>query len=330
MNKFWKDMGIAAVMGLLVPAILLAAVVAMAQEKPDGSVPYEETIVSTGASPETAPPAQRRLISVLNQEGAVTEMDLNDYLTGVVLAEMPVSFEDEALKAQSVVARTYTIRAAQGAAKHDNAAVCTNSGCCQGYMAVDAFLNKGGKEQDVQHIRELVASTQGQVLTYEGKLIEATYFSCSGGTTEDAVAVWGTDVPYLQAVESPGEEHAAHYTDTVTFSADEFQEKLGISLSGKPSGWFGEVTYTDGGGVATMKIGEEVFTGTQLRKLLGLRSTALEIEVADQTITVTTRGYGHRVGMSQYGADAMAAAGSTYPEILTYYYQGTELSMYTD
>ena len=197
-------------------------------------------------------------------------------------------------------------------------------------MAPETFLAKGGKEQDVQRIRELVAATDGEVLTYEGELIEATYFSCSGGATEDAVAVWGTDVPYLRSVVSPGEEHAAHYTDTVSFSSQTFASRLGLPLTGRPATWFSEITYTEGGGVATMKIGTETFYGTQLRKLLGLRSTAFEITMEDDLIIVTTHGYGHRVGMSQYGADAMAASGSTYPEILAYYYQGAVLSIYTD
>jgi stage II sporulation protein D len=222
------------------------------------------------------------------------------------------------------------MRAEKGAAKHAEASVCTNSTCCQGYLSVDAFLGKGGKATDVQRIRDLVASTDGQVLTYDGNLIEATYFSCSGGTTEDAVAVWGTDVPYLQSVASPGEEHATHYSDTVTFDASDFALKLGMALSGQPSTWFGNTTYTAGGGVATMTIGEKLFAGTELRKLLELRSTAFDVATQGDSIIITTRGYGHRVGMSQYGADAMAEAGSTYPEILAYYYQGTELTQYAD
>ena len=325
MKQFWKDMGIAATMGLILPAVLLAAVVSLATQK-------EEMPLQTEPIPQTntaEPLAAQKQISVL-QDGQVVQMALNDYLTCVVLAEMPVSFEEEALKAQTVVARTYTIRAANGAAKHAEAAVCTNSGCCQGYMAVETFLGKGGKEEDVQHIRDLVEATSGQVLVYDGQLIEATYFSCSGGATEDAVAVWGTDVPYLQSVASPGEEQATHYTDTVTLSASDVASKLGLELSGKPATWFGAVTYTAGGGVATMDIGGQEFTGTELRKLLGLRSTAFEVEVVEDIITITTRGYGHRVGMSQYGADAMAASGSTYPEILAYYYQGTELTQYAD
>lgn len=329
MNKFWKEMGIAAVMGLFVPAVLLAAVVAIARDEPEPSAIGEETRHESGTAALTEPEQTARIL-VLDADGNTVTMELNDYLTAVVLAEMPVSFEEEALKAQSVVARTYAIRAAGGASKHEQAAVCTNSSCCQGYMAVEDYLMKGGKERDVQRIRDIVAETESQVLTYEGKLIEATYFSCSGGATEDAVAVWGTDVPYLQSVESPGEEQAAHYTDTVSFSPTDFASRLGISLTGEPSKWFSERTYTEGGGVATMKIGTESFSGTQLRKILGLRSTAFEIETDDDVIVITTHGYGHRVGMSQYGADAMAAAGSTYPDILTHYYQGTELTTYTD
>ena len=329
MNQFWKEMGISMIMGLLVPAVVLSVVVSIARNRSVLLTPQEETIFETTVSAQTEPLEDTRIL-VLSEESQTIEMELCDYLTGVVLAEMPVSFEDEALKAQSVVARTYIIRASKGASKHDPAAVCMDSACCQGYLAPDTFLIKGGNERDVQRIRELIAETAGEVLTYEGELIEATYFSCSGGVTEDAVAVWGTDVPYLQSVESPGEEHAAHYTDTVTFSAEEFASRLGISLTGRPSGWFSNITYTEGGGVASIKIGTESFSGTQLRRLLGLRSTAFEIATEDDSISVTTRGYGHRVGMSQYGANAMAASGSAYGEILTYYYQGTQLTAYTD
>lgn len=174
-------------------------------------------------------------------------------------------------------------------------------------------------------MRRAVEATAGLVLTYEGSLIEATYFSCSGGSTEDAAAVWGTDFPYLQAVESPGEEQAAHYTDTVTLNAQSFQAALGETLPGAPDSWFGEITYTDGGGVAEMKIGGKTYSGTKLRRLLQLRSTAFTIRAGEDTIEITTKGYGHRVGMSQYGADAMAVKGSYFKTILAHYYPGTRL-----
>lgn len=328
MHQMLKDAGIAIILGLLMPAVLLGLIVSHA-ELPEALPP------KTTATQQTEPPSETAVseavqISVLTSDGTVVWMDLTDYLTGVVLAEMPVSFEAEALKAQTVVARTYTIRAANGASKHSDAAVCTTSSCCQSFITIEDFIRKGGSSGDVDRIRNYIAATDAQVLTYGGKLIEATYFSCSGGSTEDAVAVWGTDVPYLQAVESPGEEHAAHYEDSVTFSAEELASKLDISSTGEPSGWFGQTTYTEGGGVDTMSIGGQVFSGTELRKKLGLRSTAFRVECTEDSITIVTRGYGHRVGMSQYGADAMAAGGSTYEEILAHYYQGTELTQYTD
>ena len=251
-------------------------------------------------------------------------MDLREYLVGVVLAEMPADFASEALKAQAVVARTYTRKRMEGG-KHGQAAVCMDSGCCQGWRSGEDYLAQGGKPSAVEKVRAAVADTDGLVLRYEGRLIDATYFSCSGGVTEDAVAVWGQDVPYLKSVQSPGEEEAPRFSDTVTFSPGDFAGKLGLSAAGDPGNWFGAVTYTAGGGVETMVIRGKSFSGTQLRSKLGLRSTAFEIQVSGDTITVTTRGFGHRVGMSQYGAQAMAQEGSSFSEILAHYYTGTEL-----
>ena len=253
-------------------------------------------------------------------------MELDEYLTGVVLAEMPVSFELEAQKAQAVVARTYTMRACRRGGKHDGAAVCTDSTCCQSYISPADYLAAGGTQAGVDRVRGAVEATAGQVLTYDGELIEATYFSCSGGSTEDAAAVWGAAYPYLKAVDSPGEENAAHYSDTEVFTAARFEAALGRDLPGEPTTWFGVTTYTTGGGVASMEIGGQTYQGTTLRSLLGLRSTAFTVEADRICVTITTKGFGHRVGMSQYGADAMAVLGSTYPEILAHYYQGTSLT----
>ena len=267
------------------------------------------------------------LLPVLMENGEIRMMVMDDYVTAVVLAEMPTDFETEALKAQAVVARTYALRRVTTGNKHPQQAVCTDSACCQAYCADPEHTFSA---QTVEKIRGAVRQTQGQVLTYGGSLIEATYFSCSGGMTEDAAAVWGEDIPYLQSVESPGEEGAAHYVDTVSFSASEFSDKLGKELSGQPGEWIGPITYTEGGGVDTICIGGEQYSGTQLRSLLGLRSTAFLITGAGDTVTVTTKGFGHRVGMSQYGADAMAVRGSTYEEILAHYYPGTVLEKWPD
>ena len=312
-----KQMLLSFLAGAVVPLVLAA----LFQKTP--ALPEAE---SESISPTQIASAQdpATVLTVMNRAGNLQQMDLREYLVGVVLAEMPADFASEALKAQAVVARTYTRKRMEGG-KHGQAAVCMDSGCCQGWRSGEDYLAQGGKQSAVEKVRAAVADTDGLVLRYEGRLIDATYFSCSGGVTEDAVAVWGQDVPYLKSVQSPGEEEAPRFTDRVSFSAAEFAGKLGLSAAGDPGNWFGSVTYTTGGGVETMVIRGKTLSGTQLRSKLGLRSTAFEIAVSGDKITVTTRGFGHRVGMSQYGAQAMAQEGSSFSDILAHYYTGTEL-----
>jgi len=317
MKQITKDIFTSLFMGLVLPWLLLNFGVALLNNR---EAPVSEP-VSTG--PEQLPLEAK----VRQEDGTVTAMDMDTYLEGVVLAEMPAWFETEALKAQAVVARTYTRKAWQTGGKHGDGSVCMVPSCCQGYRAAHDYLEQGGTKEAVEKIRSAVQATSAQVLTYEDALIEATYFSCSGGSTEDAAAVWGRDFPYLQAVESPGEEEAAHYRDTVTFSHAQLEDRLETALTGTPSDWFGDMKLTEGGGVESLRIGEKSFSGTELRSLLDLRSAAFTVEPGTDGLIFTTRGYGHRVGMSQYGADAMAVAGSTYEEILTHYYQGTKLTL---
>ena len=261
-------------------------------------------------------------IYVLTDKG-ILEMNLEEYLIGVLLREIPGDFHIEAQKAQAVVARTYTMRTTQLKNKHEQNAICTDSGCCQGYRDPEEYLLSGGSEDRVALAKQAVMETTGQVITYQGLPIDATYFSCSGGQTEDAIAVWGVDIPYLQSVSSPGEEFGAHFTDYKQFTLEAFQQAIGRPLHGYAKEWFGETIYTKGGGVESMRIGGELYTGTQLRELLDLRSTAFAVSVSNDMIYITTKGFGHRVGMSQYGAQAMALRGKEYPEILAHYYPGT-------
>ncbi len=265
-------------------------------------------------------------ICVIKNSG-IESMMLEDYIVGVVLGEMPAHFDEEALKAQAIVARTYACKSIVSS-KHKQADVCTDSACCQAYIQPDVYVESGGDALFIEKVEQSVSTTKGVVLIYQGELIEATYFSCSGGRTEPAYAVWGTDVPYLQAVDSPGEEEAVHYTDTVVFSSDEFCHKLGNSFSGPSEGWIEEISYTDGGGVAFITLGGHRYTGTEIRKMLNLRSTAFVISAMGDNVIVTTKGYGHRVGMSQYGAQALAQRGKSYETILKHYYPGTELTVY--
>ena len=262
------------------------------------------------------------LLPVILPDGTLRQMDLEEYIICAVMGEMPADFESEALKAQAVVARTYALRMHTLSEKHESGALCTDSGCCQAFCSTQDYIAKGNTETAVEKIKNAVRQTENQVLTYNGELIEATYFSCSGGKTEEALAVWGQDVPYLRSVTSPGEEGAPHYVDTVSFTVSELEERLGIPLTGD---WLGDVTYTEGGGVDTIQIGAESFRGTQLRSLLSLRSTAFVMTAVADRVIITTKGYGHRVGMSQYGADAMAVKGHSYVEILEYYYPGAKM-----
>lgn len=311
MKKCWKELALALLLAWGVPWVVMAAAeVAMSKEQ-------------TGQVAQTQPTqteAETALSIPVWKDGTLQQMELTEYLTGVLIGEMPGSFHAEAKKAQAIVARTYTLRRIGGTDKHPGA-VCTDSQCCQGYLDPAAFED----QEAVRLARMAVETTADLVLTYDGVLIDATYFSCSGGMTEDAVAVWGSDVPYLQSVESPGEEIAEHYTDAVYFTKEQLETALAVELKGNSDAWIGTIVYTEGGGVASADIGGIRFSGTAVRSALGLRSTAFTAKTQQDGITFTTKGYGHRVGMSQYGAQAMALNGSGFEAILAHYYQGTAL-----
>ena len=323
MDSKWKDVLCALILGLICPGVL----VSMIQNAKIQSLPNETLISECSTITETV--RKDSQVAVLTNTGEIISMEWDEYITGVVLCEMPVEFEAEALKAQAVVARTYALRRISTGGKHIGADVCTDPSCCQGYRDLSNFLESGGTEEQLNKVENAVISTNSQVLLYNGEPIEATYFSCSGGRTEDALAVWGAEIPYLRATDSPGEEKANHYTDTVHYSGEEFLKRLGLSSTVRPEGWVEEITYTEGGGVKDIRICGQAFSGTKVRQLLGLRSTAFVISVVGEKVTITTKGFGHRVGMSQYGAEAMAVAGSNYKDILNHYYQGTSLSEYS-
>lgn len=330
MTKGGKQILFAFFLGMVLPSLIFSIYIRNQPKNeqlattPETTQTLETTLLQTQP---TTKPEKKEMLPVLMQDGTVEEMELNAYLTGVVLREMPANFEVEALKAQAVVARTYTLQKLPNS-KHKDAVVCTDASCCQGYCSENEYIAGGGSREELKKVQTAVLATDGLVVTYNGSLIEATYFSCSGGKTEDAAAVWGQDVPYLQATDSPGEEKATHYTDTVTYTTKEFCQMLGVNFTGPSAGWVESITYTDGGGIDEMRLCGKTFSGTQLRKLLNLRSTAFILTALGDTITITTKGYGHRVGMSQYGADAMAVKGSDFEEILAHYYKGTELTYY--
>ena len=313
MRSLWKDILFAVCFGIILPGILLNLFVWKVQSQENAEIMETDTKNRQLNVPEVA---------VLHPGGVKTSMELETYLTGVLLAEIPADFHMEALKAQAVAARTYTWKANDTGGKHGDGSICTDPSCCQSYMEESAYLSVGGNHEHLDKVRQAVSSTASMVIFYDGELIEATYFSSAGGSTEAAAAVWGADYPYLQPVSSPEEPAVV----TLRYSMVDFCKLLGIVPLKEDAQWFGPITYTDGGGVDTIEIGGEVFSGVWLRTLLGLRSTAFEIEEEDGDLRIITKGFGHRVGMSQYGANTMAEQGSTWQKILQHYYPGTTVA----
>ena len=259
--------------------------------------------------------------------GEILSLPVEEYLVGVLVSEMPMSFNDEALKAQAIAARTFVFKKISDG-KHSGFDVCDQSSCCQAWNSMHIFRERFGSNYDtyIKKAVQAVQETSGMMIYYENELIDAPYFSCSGGRTEDAVAVWGSDIPYLKTVDSPGEENASNYHSVVSIASDEFCRCLErTDLTGNPELWLGDIVLSEGGGVLSIEIGNKYYSGTDLRRIFGLKSTLFSISTEPDRIIFDVKGYGHRVGMSQYGANVLAEAGYEYEEILKHYYQGVEI-----
>lgn len=265
--------------------------------------------------------------------GEVTEMDLGAYLVGVLRAEMPASFPAEALKAQAVAGRTYTIYQLRQGARHETADICTDHTCCQAYLGEEEAWSRWGEDAaDYEtKIRSAVQETDGEVILYDAQPILAVFHSASAGLTRGAGEVWMSDLPYLQAVESPEkEESIPDYFSRAEFSAEEVKEKFlaaypEMDFSAPCSQWLTEAATDSAGSVVTVSVGGMKLKGAHVRNVLGLRSACFDWEIQDGKFVFYVTGYGHGVGMSQYGAAAMAEEGATWREILQHYYSGVEI-----
>ena len=274
-------------------------------------------------------------ISLLHKKtGEVEQVKLDEYLCNVVSAEMPATFEQEALKAQAIVARTYTIYKILNK-KHDNADICDDSTCCQAWISKDDRLSRweeNQRESNWQKICSAVNETSGKIITYENKPIDAFFHSNSGGITEVPVNVWGgTGYPYLQSVETSGENAYTQYASEVTLSQEELINKLkekysDISIDFTNSEDIKILEYTESKRVKTVKFGNHEISGVEARMLFGLKSTNFEISRDGNNIKFSVKGYGHGVGMSQTGADSMAKNGSRAEEIIKHFYTGVEIT----
>ena len=293
--------------------------------------PETETLSPAPAALPAAPfpaPAQLR---VLLPDGTAAAMDTQDYLTGVVSAEMPPGFHDEALRAQAVAARTYALYCA-AFSKHGEAQVCTDYRCCQAWQSDAQLREKWGEDYDANYekIRSAVEDTYGEYLAAGGQPVFAAFHSSSASVTENSAAVWSA-VPYLVSVPSPETaDDVPNYISTLRCSPIDFRDTVlsvhpGADFSGPEDQWIGELRRDESGRVASVVLGGEEVSGTELRSLFSLRSTAFELSYSSSAFTFTVTGFGHGVGMSQYGADKMARLGADYRQILAHYYPGTTL-----
>ncbi len=307
-------------------------------------VPFRSALTGKKAAPEK-PPEPKPEIRLPFESGAldsdiilrvldgetVQEMDLGTYLVGVVRAEMPASFELEALKAQACAARTYTLYKLSNGGNHgETANICTDSTCCQAYISEErAFANWGGNANAYeQKVEQAVVETDGQAILYNNTPVLAVFHSSSAGLTRAAGEVWMNDLPYLQPVQSPEPgDTIPNYHSRVDFTAEEFRTKFleaypEADFSGKAGSWLTNPVSDEAGTVRTLRVGGVEVKGTQLRSILGLRSACFTWEVQNETISFFVTGYGHGVGLSQYGANQMASEGADFREILTHYYTG--------
>ncbi|MCL2838200.1 MAG: stage II sporulation protein D [Oscillospiraceae bacterium] len=271
--------------------------------------------------------------------GEVVYLDFEEYILGVVAAEMPASFEIAALQAQAIAARSFILyrmqiyRAYGAPSEHHGADSCTNFAHCVAWTSMEAARERWGDRADYYEprLRYAVESTVGAYMTYNGHVARAFFFAMSSGRTENSEDVWSAAIPYLRSVHSGDYYDLPNFQTYAQFSVAEFVERLraeraGLLVGHTLSEALGEITRTDGGRVGSIRIGNESFRGTEIRRIFGLRSHNFEVSTDDWYVYFTVRGFGHGVGMSQHGANRLARDGLSYSEILKTYYSGVDIT----
>jgi stage II sporulation protein D len=262
-----------------------------------------------------------------------------EYVCGSVAAEMPLAYHEEALKAQAVACYTNCLRLKNSNNKEESngADISDDISVHQGYITEDERKEKWGDDFNKYEskLRSIVTDVLGEYITYDEKICVAAFSAICTGTTETAENVWGSKTPYLVSVKSEGDKLSPTYSSTVTFSKSQFisiMKDLGVSIDSKAdlTEIIGKPKATKAGTVLTIKINSKEVTGSNMRQAFSLRSPAFKITATENEVTFNVSGYGHGVGMSQYGADYMARQGSTYDEILKHYYKGVEIKNHSD
>lgn len=290
----------------------------------------EEEVVSQ----EPVERVENNFVDLLHKaDGTVEHLGLEEYLYGVVAAEMPASYELEALKAQAVVARTYT-KYKQEEKKHDNADICDDSTCCQAWISKENRFSRWeepDRESNWNKIVQAVNDTAGKYIAYEGKPINALFHSNSAGKTELPINVWGGNYPYLQIVETSGENEYSTYASEVVISKDELIQKMleknsKFKINFKDDDAMRILEYNESGRVKTLKVGNTELSGVEARAIFGLKSAKFEFMIDEDEIKFQILGYGHGVGLSQSGSDSLAKQGKNFEEIITHYYKNVEIT----
>lgn len=326
---------IVAVLLLLLPLPAYSAT----STNPAPSVPTAPSAdTPADAKPSLDVPIEGAVFRVLCSDEVVTLAE-EDFLLRVLAMEMSPDTHEEALKAQSVAAYTYYARRRQAQADKPDPTLQGADFATPNATFPDAYTEENLRErwgekyeENRQKLTEAIQAVRGVTMTYEGKLIDACYHSISCGNTESAETVWGSDIPYLQTVVSPGDRLAPTYASQVTVSVEEAKAILttelpDLTLSDDPAAWFGTPVLSEAGTVAQQPIGNSQLAGTRVRQLFGLRSAAFTITCDGDAFTFSVKGYGHGVGMSQYGADYLARQGYSYQEILRYYYTDVTINI---
>lgn len=274
-------------------------------------------------------------VKVLMENGETKELPLDEYLYGVLSAEMPASYEKEALKAQAIVARTYTMYKILKDKKHEESDICSSYTCCQAWIDENAKKEKWKEKYDEYNdkIKSAVDETKGKIITYENAPINALFHANSGGKTELPINVWGGNYPYFAIVETSGEEGYSGYASEVEISKEDFINKIkekynDFEINFLENNCIEILEYTDSGRVKNIKIGNKEISGVNLRTILSLKSSNFSFELLENTVKFKVVGYGHGVGLSQSGSDVLAQNGKNAEEIINHYYKNIEIINY--
>ncbi|NRD77154.1 stage II sporulation protein D [Bacillus sp. BRMEA1] len=313
---------------LIIPAVL---VLPFSEGKTNGKL-GEQLKEKAPANETVSPSSTDEAVEVAvyrSKKKKVEKVPLEDYLVGVVAAEMPAEFNEEALKAQALTARTYIVNRllSKDTLGVPEGAEVTDTPLHQAYESDDELRRDWGMDYNWKRkkIVAAVRATSGQIITFKGKPIQAQFFSTSNGYTENSEDYWSGSIPYLRSVSSPWDKSSPQFFNQKVLSLQSFEKLLGVKVG--TSGTIGKiVARTSGKRVAEVDFSGKQLTGKDIREKLDLKSSDFSWERKGNNIVITTKGYGHGVGMSQYGANGMASQGKNYKEIVEHYYSGVQIT----